>query len=149
MGGKLTLMRLSRQDLPFLLEVRNEESTRKWLENNQVFSLAESEEWFLRTKPEWKIILVDEIPVGYLRIHDDNGSSIWIGCDIHPNFRRRGYAKRAYEEQIKIFFDNGYNLVYLRVDENNEAAISLYKKLGFKEKFRENNLITMFLKNEK
>lgn len=143
MDGELILRDLSVEDLPFLLEVRNDESTRKWLENKNVFSLEQCSEWFKETKPQWKIILVDKIPVGYLRI-DEN----WIGCDIHPSFRRRGYAERAYREQIKIFFDNGLNLVYLRVDEKNEGAISLYKKLGFKEEFRKNNLITMFLKNE-
>lgn len=149
MVGNLTLESLSLGDLPFLLEVRNDKSTNQWLENKQSFSLGQCIEWFTKYKPKWKIILVGNIPVGYLRIHDDIGDSVWIGCDIHPKFRRRGYAKEAYKKQIKIFFGTGYNFIYLRVDSGNAIAISLYGKLGFETESKDGNLETMILKSKK
>ena len=149
MVGNLTLKDLSIEDLPFLLEVRNDESTNRWLENKQTFSLEQCKQWFVKTAPKWKIILVDDAPVGYLRIHDDGGNAIWIGCDIHPNRRRRGYAEEAYRRQIKLLFGAGYSTIYLRVDENNKNAILLYRKLGFALEKKDGNLETMILKNEK
>jgi predicted acetyltransferase len=40
----------------------------------------------------WYIIEVIQERVGYIRTNGDE-----IGCDIHPNFRRKGYARMAYE----------------------------------------------------
>jgi hypothetical protein len=42
----VTLRPLIKEDLQFLLEVRNDESTRFNLENNSIFTLKQCEEWF-------------------------------------------------------------------------------------------------------
>jgi hypothetical protein len=77
----VTLRPLIKEDLQFLLEVRNDESTRFNLENNSIFTLKQCEEWFdLLTSP-WYIIEVNQERVGYIRTNGDE-----IGCDIHPNF---------------------------------------------------------------
>jgi RimJ/RimL family protein N-acetyltransferase len=113
---------LNENDLPFLLEIRNDDSTRYNLENNSKFTLKESLEWFRQNKPKWFIIKINRVPVGYIRTSGDE-----IGCDIHPNFRKRGYAKIAYE-----FYLQDKNYASLWVFEDNFAK-NLYKKLGFKE----------------
>lgn len=110
-------------DLEFLLEVRNNESTRKYLKNDSVFELKQSIKWFKEVQPKWFIILNEENQkVGYFRTDGDE-----IGCDIHPNFRRKGYARKAYKEYLK---DKTY--AELDVFEDN-FAINLYKEIGFKE----------------
>ena len=43
------LKSLTESDLPFLLEIRNDDSTRCNLENNSKFTLKESLEWFRET----------------------------------------------------------------------------------------------------
>ena len=50
------LKSLTESDLPFLLEIRNDDSTRCNLENNSKFTLKESLEWFRQNKPKWYII---------------------------------------------------------------------------------------------
>ena len=118
----MNLRELSISDLPFLLEVRNNETTRINLENDSVFKLAQCEEWFLVRKPKWFIIEIDSNRVGYIRT---NGVEVCI--DIHPDFRRKGYAREAYKLYLK---DKEYATLWVFVD--NFAKI-LYTELGFVE----------------
>jgi GNAT superfamily N-acetyltransferase len=118
----IKLKPLTKEDLPFLLEVRNNESTRKYLENDSVFNLEQCTKWFNDTQPKWYIILnKEEQKVGYLRTNDDE-----VGCDIHPNYRRKGYARLAYNEYLK---DKDYATLWVFED---NFAINLYESLGFK-----------------
>ena len=116
----IKLRSLVENDLPFLLEVRNDPSTLQFLENNSKFTLKESLKWFRQNHPKWFIIEINRVPVGYIRTNGDE-----VGCDIHPNFRRRGYAKMAYELYLQ---DKDYASLWVFED---NFAIKLYKKLGF------------------
>ena len=78
---------LTENDLPFLLEVRNDKSTRQFLENDSMFTLKESLKWFRDNQPKWFVIKMDTTSVGYIRTNGDE-----VGCDIHPNFRKKGYC---------------------------------------------------------
>jgi len=56
--------------------------------------------------------------------------SIWIGNSID---RRKGYGEFGCKAALDHVFNNiNLNKLYLKVLETNEAAVSLYKKLGFK-----------------
>ena len=117
----IKLRELTENDLSFLLEVRNHESTRQFLENDSIFNIEECKNWFKTLTSPWYIILVDDKPVGYIRT---NGNE--IGCDIHPNYRRKGYAKSAY----KIYLENKKYASLWVFDDN--FAKQLYLDLGFK-----------------
>jgi len=116
----IELKLLTEKDLPFLLEIRNDDSTRYYLEDDSIFTLNECKKWFGSLVSPWYIININNNKVGYIRT---NGYE--IGCDIHPKFRRKGYAKMAYKEYLK---DKKY--ANLKVFKDN-FAIDLYKKLGF------------------
>jgi ribosomal protein S18 acetylase RimI-like enzyme len=118
----MILRRLIAMDLAFLLEVRNDETTRMNLENDSVFTLTECAGWFLKTNPIWYIIEINDKSVGYIRTNGDE-----IGIDIHPNYRRNGYARDAYKLYLK---DKEYASLWVFVD--NFAKI-LYTELGFVE----------------
>ena len=118
----VTLRLLTKEDLPFLLEVRNDYSTRNNLENNSTFTLDECQNWFDNLESSWYIIEVNKVSVGYFRTNGDE-----VGCDIHPDFRRRGYAKMAYKLYLK---DKTYASLWVFSD---NFAKDLYSKLGFKE----------------
>ena len=117
----VTLRPLLITDLPFLLEVRNHESTRINLENDSTFNLNEREKWFGNLKSPWYIIEINNYKVGYFRTNKDE-----VGCDIHPDYRRKGYAKIAYEIYLK---DKKYASLWV-FDDN--FAKQLYLNLGFK-----------------
>ena len=117
----VTLRPLLITDLPFLLEVRNHESTRINLENDSMFTLNECEKWFGSLKSPWYIIEINNYKVGYFRTNGDE-----VGCDIHPDYRKRGYAKIAYEIYLK---DKKYASLWVF---DNNFAKQLYLNLGFK-----------------
>jgi RimJ/RimL family protein N-acetyltransferase len=127
----LKLRPLELYDLPFLLEIRNDESTRKFLGNNSIIYLSDSIHWFNETHPQWFIIEFDNKSVGYIRTSDDVYPSICIGCDIHPDFRNKGYAKLAYQNVFDFYKRKNYNMFWLEVFEDNIIARRLYEKLGF------------------
>ena len=116
----INLRPLTENDLPFLLKVRNDDSTRQFLENNSKFTLKQSLKWFRETQPKWYIIEVNRFSVGYIRTNGDE-----VGCDIHPNFRKKGYAKIAYELYLK---DKDYASLWVFED---NFSKNLYEKLGF------------------
>ena len=138
----MKLVSLKKSDLPFLLEVRNHESTRKNLENDSKFTLEQCEAWYDSTNPLWFIVYNSYgDKVGYFRT---KGSD--IGCDIHPKFRRKGYARKAFEIYLQ---DKKYATLWVFED---NFAKDLYTTLGFIESgkaktIRGKNYLHMVYKN--
>lgn len=117
----VTFKTLKEKHLPFLLEIRNDESTRKFLEVDKTFTLEECKKWYKGLKEPYLLILnKNKEKVGYFRVIGDQ-----IGVDIHPNHRRKGYAKSAYKEYLK---DKKFASLWVFED---NFALELYKKLGF------------------
>lgn len=118
----VVLRKIQKSDLQFLLEIRNDASTRVNLENDSIFNLNDCENWFETTHPEWYIIESGDLPVGYFRTNGDE-----VGADIHPTHRRMGYAREAY----KIYLKNKKYASLWVFDDN--FAKKLYLELGFLE----------------
>ena len=125
----IKLSPLLKEHLNFLLEIRNHETTRYNLENDNVFSLEQGEKWYETLTSPWYIISNENTMVGYIRTNGDE-----IGCDIHPSHRRKGYAKMAY---LKIMED--IESATLWVFEDNFAK-NLYQDLGFKQNGEEKTI---------
>lgn len=125
------------KDLLFVNQVRN--SCREFLHNDQEFSMQETIEWFVNTKPEWHMIDVitwesmavglDET-VGYIRT-EKHGTGLQIGMDLAEEYRGRGIAKQAYKQFISWAFEQGYHYLTLDVLASNTRAYTLYRSLGF------------------
>jgi RimJ/RimL family protein N-acetyltransferase len=133
----IELRPLTESDLEFLLEVRNDFTTRNKLEDDSVFTLEQCKMWFSSTDPKWYIIKNEGISVGYFRT---NGNE--VGCDIHPKYRRKGFAKMSYD----VYLKNVNNASLWVFDDN--FAKKLYESLGFKQtekskKIRNRNYIHM------
>ncbi len=61
----------------------------------------------------------------------------WLGIyDVHtaPNFRRRGFAKKALSAMLKKGKELGATRAYLQVRASNYAAEALYSSLGFERR---------------
>lgn len=125
---------LTHEDLPFLIEVRNE--CRDSLHDNRVFTLAECEIWFRQTKPDFHVIWCNGERIGYFRLsnHDLENGSIYIGADLRWHFRGRGLSRLAYEAFLPLLKDRYHvSAVKLEVLTHNTVAHGLYQKLGFVE----------------
>lgn len=119
-------------DIEFFNITRN--LSKDFLHDNSEFSLEENKKWFLEKKPDFYIIYNDLEKIGYFRTSNLSikNKNIFIGADLHPNFRGNGYAYQAYKIFIPYIFEK-YDLhkISLEVLNTNNVAFNLYKKLGF------------------
>ena len=150
----ISLRNMTESDLKWFLEVRNDDSTRNFLKDDNVFGLDEAQKWFKNLdKKLWPYQIISrvqrqyvtnegnysrhmseyfeiELPIGYTRRYMTkiNGKEIIeLGCDIHPKHRKQGYAKRAYINML-----SNLESASLWVFEDNFAR-NLYFELGFRD----------------
>lgn len=67
--------------------------------------------------------------VGFIHVNKLYETMDVVNIVINPNYRNKGIATSLLDYSINYFDD--INLVMLEVNENNVAAISLYKKSNF------------------
>ena len=72
----------------------------------------------------------DEIVLGYLEIRLVDGVVDIMNLFVSEDARRKGIATSLMNEMIE---KENFNRIMLEVNENNNPAIRLYTKLGFKE----------------
>ena len=135
MSEEISICPMERSDADFVLEIRNDDTTRFYVHDQRTFTKSDFVLWYEANKPKWYIVKNDNQPFGYFRTSnlDEQNCSIWLGLDIHPNFRGKGLAKLAYTEFFKILNSNGYKKFFLEVLSHNFVARKLYEDLGFVE----------------
>ena len=129
----MNFTRITQDDLEFLNQVRNLYAS-EYLHDSRTFTLEETKNWYLLSKPDYRIIWEDEKRVGYFRLSNYSkvNNNIYIGADIHPTYANKGIGYRAYTQFIPMLFEeNNLNKISLEVLSTNKRAIHLYKKLGF------------------
>jgi len=129
----ITFRELIFEDIKILNYIRNNYAN-DYLHDSRIFTVEESENWFILTKPNYFSILLNNEMIGYFRLSNFSkiNRNIYIGADIDPKFTGLGYGFESYKKFIPFLFDN-YNLhkISLEVLSTNDRAIKLYKKLGF------------------
>ncbi|NPB06006.1 MAG: GNAT family N-acetyltransferase [Aquificae bacterium] len=111
-------------------------------------------EWLYRRDPEGFLVLKDgERPVGFVAA-DANWFSKRarkrVGAVhelvVDPSYRGRGLGKMLLKKALEYFKSKGLDEAELWVGDENERAISLYRKEGFKEEGRYNYWVRMVKK---
>ena len=129
----IEIVKFKRENVPFLNSVRNE-CAEKYLHDSRTFSIQDSYKWFETTNTEYYLILYNDVSIGYFRLsnYSDFNKNIYIGADLHKDWRGKGLAYESYCKFIPFIFET-YNLnkITLEVLSSNSVAINLYKKLGF------------------
>ena len=131
----LTFVKITKDDLEFINKTRNE-CAAEYLHNSQQYSLEETYDWFDKTNPDFWIIidLKYNTKIGYFRLsnYSKENKNIYIGADIAPEYRGKGYGKIAYKMFIPYLFKHyGLHKITLEVLSTNTVAKNLYEKLGF------------------
>lgn len=131
----LTFHPITSTDLEFLNSIRNTYAT-EYLHDSRLFSLEETINWFNKISPNYWIIFYKNIKIGYFRLsnYSHENQSLYIGADISPDHKGKGYATPIYKLFIPFLFKK-YNLnkISLEVLSTNTVAKNLYNKLGFTE----------------
>lgn len=129
----INLREMVESDLPFFSEVRNECAI-EFLHDSRLFTLQQTLEWFQTTNPNYYIIEYNNEKIGYFRTSNYNPeeNSIYIGCDIHVDYRGKGLAYESYLKFIPfIRKEVNVSTINLEVLSTNIRAKKLYEKLGF------------------
>ncbi|WP_024787304.1 MULTISPECIES: UDP-4-amino-4,6-dideoxy-N-acetyl-beta-L-altrosamine N-acetyltransferase [unclassified Lebetimonas] len=129
-----------------VLKWRNHPEIRKWMFDKNEISLKNHLEFIEKLKNDKSRLYFKVNDLGVINFKI-NKNSAEIG--IHKNPEKKGVGKIL----IKKIIDYGFNMLNLNklilyVYEDNLKAINLYKKYGFKETDKKNNLIKMELENE-
>lgn len=114
------------EDLDEVLDIEVQAFTTPWSRNSFLYELLENERAiYLTAKNEFDRVM------GYV--------GMWVVFDeghitnlaIHPQFRRRGVARRLMLELIAVAKEKKVRYLTLEVRRTNSAAQELYQKLGF------------------
>lgn len=130
----VSLRHMTIDDIPFFIDIRNE--CCEFLHDNTQYAVEESRAWFQKNSPLFFVISYRNNDVGYFRTseHSKENRSIFIGADIHKDYRNKGIASAAYPVFIEYLREiMNINILFLDVLETNFRAIHLYNKLGFHE----------------
>lgn len=68
-----------------------------------------------------------------LDIRTLSASELPILSELHEDFQSRGLGKYLLENVINYLEEKGYSEFTIGVEDDNERAIHIYKKLGFDE----------------
>lgn len=74
------------------------------------------------------------------RIEKKQPMMFFYSIDVLPNFRRQGIGKRLIKELKRICTDRNVSKMYVLTDEENEAAMRLYRSTGGKRVMPDNVL---------
>lgn len=116
-------------DISVFNSIRND--ARQFLHDSAYYTVEQSADWFLKTAPEFYMLMLGDTPIGYFRTSNRTKDSIWIGLDIAPEYRGNGYAIPAYRLFMDMLKSQGIRTFYLRVLAINIIAEHVYKRLGF------------------
>jgi len=120
-------------DCEFLNSVRNE-CAEQFLHDSTKYTLEQSQRWFYTLDIPYYMVFNEQDKIGYFRLtsYSKVHHNIYIGMDIHKDFRGKGLAYESYRRFIP-FLIKEYNLhkVKLEVLLTNQTAYNLYLKLGF------------------
>jgi len=135
----VTFREMTGEDLEFFLEVRNS-CAPEFLHDSRVFKLNEAYKWWVYgPKKEYYIIEYNGVKIGYFRTsnYSEDNKNIYIGADLHSDWRGMGLSYVAYRQFIPFMFEYlNLHKISLEVLATNTRAINLYKKLGFVEEGR-------------
>jgi ribosomal protein S18 acetylase RimI-like enzyme len=81
------------------------------------------------------VVRVDGEPVAVARLSIGDGVAGLTGIGVHPDWRRQGYGTLVTIVATRAGLATGNRLVWLSVREGDDAAASLYAKLGFRPAF--------------
>lgn len=138
---ELKLIPLRKKYLEFIRQVRNDSQINKYLFTNVYISKEEQERWYKQRYLKDKNYLIfiacdNQTPIGYGQIvHIDNlNYSCELGFCIKPEFQGKGYGKALVDKLVKHAFKIlKMHRIYLEVFADNEKALKLYEKYGFKK----------------
>ena len=141
--AEIRLRAVEPEDVDFILSCENNPEAASWsdyrapLSREQLLAYALTYDADPFSAGQLRLIITaSERPVGILDIYgiNEKDSRAYIGICIHPDNRRRGFAKAALEKLIEFNREKlGLRQLLAKISTLNPNSIRLFKNLGFKE----------------
>ena len=127
---RFTVRPLEIDDSQALAELHEEDFVRPWAESefeslllqDTVFGFVAVEEGLAKAKP-----------CGFILARRAAGEAEILTVAVSRSFRRRGIGRMLLDAVLRVLHAERIASLFLEVDENNAAAIALYRRLGFRE----------------
>lgn len=81
----------------------------------------------------WLVAAQENQVIGYVGSQTVLGETDMMNIAVHPNYRKQGIGTELIKHLIDALTSRGSHSLMLEVRISNEAAISVYNKLGFVE----------------
>jgi UDP-4-amino-4,6-dideoxy-N-acetyl-beta-L-altrosamine N-acetyltransferase len=136
---------LSLEEKKEVLEWRNHPEIRKWMLNKEKINFDEHLKFIENLEKSDKIY----IKVGDFGVVNFTLKNGYVEFGLHKNPAKKGVGRKLMEFGINYAFDKlKVSKIILYVYENNKKAVNLYKRFGFKQTDKKDNLIKMELSYE-
>ena len=90
---------------------------------------------FLQRNPDTCFVATEtDIIVGVILVGSDGRRGYIYHTAVHPNYRKKGIAKKLVKKSLEALEEIGINKVALVVFKHNENGNKFWKKLGFTER---------------
>lgn len=124
---KLTVRKMTLDDVPAVVDLDQKSFSLPWPERSFRFELTDNP-----ASRCW-VAELDGKVVGMI--------VVWLIVDeahvatiaTHPDFRRKGVAKRLLSHALRKLMEQGARSSFLEVRESNRAAQEMYRKFGYEE----------------
>lgn len=129
---------VSERDLDRLFDHRNDPSTNVWLGTSGPVDKDQHVNWFygLNRKPEnfYGICSVDGVDIGLIRLNEMWDGRAIVGADVFKEHRGLGHGSAIFGAACNEAIRRGATReLRLWVFLDNEAAIKIYRRVGFHE----------------
>lgn len=124
---KLTIRKMTLEDVPAVVDLDQKSFSLPWPERSFRFELTDnpaSRCWVAEL--DGKIV---GMIVVWLIVDEAHVATI----ATHPDFRRKGIAKRLLSHALQKLMDQGARSSFLEVRESNIVAQEMYRKFGYEE----------------
>jgi RimJ/RimL family protein N-acetyltransferase len=151
-GNEVVQLRpIAEADLGMTMDWRNRDGVRTWFKNSEIITRDRHRAWFAQySARDDDFLFVVEArgrPVGQASVYgiDLEAGTAEVGRFlVAPEAAGRGYIGLACAELLRFCADTlNLRSVFLEVKEDNERAIGIYERNGFREEARADGMIRM------
>lgn len=126
MGIEVTIRRMHEQDVPTVHEIECSIFSKPWSEKDFRDSIAKDNNIYL-------VVVEQKTIVAYCGFWGVAGEGQITNVAVREDYRRQGIAEKMMSDLIAQGKMKGIEAFTLEVRVNNQAAIFLYHRLGFKD----------------
>ncbi len=123
---RYSIREMTLEDISAVLEIDRVSFSNPWPERSYRYELTDNPaaQLFVAKLDDDTIVAF----LGYWLIADEVHISTFA---VHPEFRMHGIGEDLLKRAMSVAYEKGAHLATLEVRESNDAAISLYEKMGF------------------